>query len=185
MKLKEIIKKLKDNNFRELILELFSIICLFAGLILFVLSIFLWSSNILFWSIGCGLIWALIAFRNFEVVDDKIYERFKPFDRVRYKPTNEEGIVKRINDGFVEVIFLTKSYPVLCNHLDLENLTREIEEEPKEVFIPEDLNDPWEKCKCCEYFDGYDMCLHKKNFGAVTNESEKTCNTLNLWLRKR
>lgn len=46
-------------------------------------------------------------------------------------------------------------------------------------------SDFWEKCKTCEYFDGYDICLHKKNFGSVTDESKKVCKNKNLWQRKQ
>ena len=43
----------------------------------------------------------------------------------------------------------------------------------------------WEKCKCCEYFDNYDMCLHNKNFGAVTDESKENCRKSNLFIEKQ
>ena len=57
--------------------------------------------------------------------DDDISVDYRPFDKVRYKPTNEEGIVKGIhNDGSVIVILMEKPYTVLCNPDDLENLTK-------------------------------------------------------------
>ena len=36
---------------------------------------------------------------------------------------------------------------------------------------------PYEKqwCTLCEFFDGYDMCLKKGNFGAITNETINKC----------
>lgn len=43
----------------------------------------------------------------------------------------------------------------------------------------------WEKCKHCEYFDGYDLCLHKKNFGAVTDESKENCKNNNFFIEKQ
>ena len=43
----------------------------------------------------------------------------------------------------------------------------------------------WEKCKHCEYFDGYDLCLHKKNFGSVTDESKENCKNNNFFIEKQ
>ena len=43
----------------------------------------------------------------------------------------------------------------------------------------------WEKCKHCECFDGYDLCLHKKNFGSVTNESKENCKNNNFFIEKQ
>ena len=43
----------------------------------------------------------------------------------------------------------------------------------------------WEKCNHCEYFDGYDICLHKKNFGSVTNESKENCRKNNFFIEKQ
>lgn len=40
-------------------------------------------------------------------------------------------------------------------------------------------NDFWEtdgkRCLTCEFFDGYDVCCHKKNAGTVTNERIQNC----------
>ena len=76
--------------------------------------------------------------------------------------------------------------------LEKEELTAKKESLVKELeilLIPKDENDPWEKCKSCEFFDeffdGDDICTHKKNFGSVTEESEKRCNLLKLWRRKQ
>lgn len=43
----------------------------------------------------------------------------------------------------------------------------------------------WEKCKHCECFDGYDLCLHKKNFGSVTDESKENCKNNNFFIEKQ
>lgn len=43
----------------------------------------------------------------------------------------------------------------------------------------------WERCKHCEYFDGYDLCLHKKNFGSVTNESKENCKNNNFFIENQ
>lgn len=43
----------------------------------------------------------------------------------------------------------------------------------------------WEKCNRCEYFDGYDICLHKKNFGSVTDELKENCKNSDFFLEKQ
>ena len=50
-------------------------------------------------------------------------------------------------------------------------------EQNKQIF--------WEKCNHCVYFDGYDICLHKKNFGSVTNESKEYCKNNKLYSEKQ
>lgn len=42
---------------------------------------------------------------------------------------------------------------------------------------------PYEKqwCSLCEFFDGYDMCLRKGNFGAITNETIDKCSNDKLF----
>jgi len=44
--------------------------------------------------------------------------------------------------------------------------------------------DFWKECKICTYFDNYDMCLHKRNFGSVTNESKERCKLFGLFEHK-
>lgn len=58
-------------------------------------------------------------------------------------------------------------------------------EEDKIISKENNTSDFWKKCKSCEYFDGYDICLHKKNFGSVTDESKKVCKNKNLWQQKQ
>ena len=36
-------------------------------------------------------------------------------------------------------------------------------------------------CDDCYFYDGYDMCCHKKNFGTVTNETTFLCKKLKLY----
>ena len=45
-------------------------------------------------------------------------------------------------------------------------------------------DDFWGKCKKCAYFDGYDLCLHKKNFGSVTDETKSECDKNNYFTAK-
>lgn len=45
-------------------------------------------------------------------------------------------------------------------------------------------DDFWEQCSHCEFFEGYDMCLKKENFGSVTNESKAKCKRENLFKEK-
>lgn len=46
---------------------------------------------------------------------------------------------------------------------------------------------PYEKqwCAFCEFFDGYDMCLRKGNFGAITNETIDKCSNDKLFRSKK
>ena len=43
----------------------------------------------------------------------------------------------------------------------------------------------WEKCNNCEYFDGYDLCLHKNNFGSVTDELKENCKNNKFFIEKQ
>lgn len=124
MKLKEIIGKSKEKKtiklVFEIILKLIPIVFAIAGLILFSLCIVFQNFNLFLFGLLCWLICGLIVFMK----DDDISVDYRPFDKVRYKPTNEEGIVKRVHDGSVIVILMEKPYTVLCNPDDLENLTK-------------------------------------------------------------
>jgi hypothetical protein len=55
-----------------------------------------------------------------KVVRDDSEDKFKPFDVVLYKPTNEEGIVKRVTKDGVFVLFRIQSTAQLCKFEDLE-----------------------------------------------------------------
>ena len=56
----------------------------------------------------------------------------------------------------------------------------------KEKFENKDSNSNswWDKCKKCKNFEGYDMCLAKGNFGAVTDMSKQVCKENNLFIEK-
>lgn len=49
--------------------------------------------------------------------------------------------------------------------------------EPNEKEFPTDEEESkfWEQCNKCRFFDGYDKCLRKDNFGAVTDEHKDKC----------
>jgi len=55
-----------------------------------------------------------------KLVRDDSEDKFKPFDVVLYKPTNEEGIVKRVTKDGVFVLFRIQSTAQLCKFEDLE-----------------------------------------------------------------
>jgi hypothetical protein len=43
----------------------------------------------------------------------------------------------------------------------------------------------WKKCNHCEYFDGYGLCLHKNNFGSVTDELKENCKNNKFFTEKQ
>lgn len=47
-------------------------------------------------------------------------EQFEPWDVVIYKPTGERGLVKRVTDSGVFVLFRIQSTAQLCKPEDLE-----------------------------------------------------------------
>ena len=49
-------------------------------------------------------------------------KELKPFDIVLYKPENKEGIVKRVTDHGVFVLFRIQSTAELCRFEDLEKI---------------------------------------------------------------
>lgn len=68
----------------------------------------------------------------------------------------------------------------LCGTLFLEYI------EPNENENTESKIDHfWDDCNKCEFFDGYDMCLRKGNFGSVTNEKKDRCIRNNYFLEKK
>jgi len=46
--------------------------------------------------------------------------KFEPFDIVIYKPTGERGLVKRVTENGVFVLFRIQSTAQLCKFEDLE-----------------------------------------------------------------
>ena len=49
-------------------------------------------------------------------------KELEPFDMVLYKPKNQEGIVKRVTDHGVFVLFQIQSTAELCKFEDLERI---------------------------------------------------------------
>ena len=68
------------------------------------------------------------CFDSLEMVLDELLdinrpkEKYNPFDVVLYKPTGEEGIVKRVTEDGVFVLFRIQSTANLCKFEDLELL---------------------------------------------------------------
>lgn len=42
----------------------------------------------------------------------------------------------------------------------------------------------WKPCQDCQFFEGYDICTRKGNFGAVTDISKAKCEKYNLFQKK-
>lgn len=55
-----------------------------------------------------------------KIVRDNSEDKLKPFDVVVYKPTNEQGIVKSINNKGAFVLFCIQSTAQFCKFEDLE-----------------------------------------------------------------
>ena len=49
-------------------------------------------------------------------------QELQPFDLVLYKPTNEEGLVRRVTENGVFVLFRIQSTAQLCKFEDIEKL---------------------------------------------------------------
>lgn len=65
-----------------------------------------------------------------------------------------------------------------------DNINEILEMESEESdSIDNDETLIYEKNTCwkCEYFDGYDMCCHRCNFGAIGSDSVKICKVLRLF----
>ena len=88
----------------------------------------------------------------------------------------KESEVEKIRKGLIEYFsdFHLQTFAGLDPKKILAWLEKQAE---KQAF--------WEKCNHCEYFDGYDICLHKKNFGSVTNESKENCRKNNFFIEKQ
>lgn len=52
--------------------------------------------------------------------------------------------------------------------------------------IAPDITQGKPACRCigCEFFDGYDMCCHRENFGSITQQSLDNCKKHNLLKEK-
>lgn len=116
------------------------------------------------------------------------------------KINNGEGVAAQKDWSMLEVIFpeLKKSE----NEIIIEELIdflneRIVIQSPTETKVSkkwiswlekqseQNKQNFWEKCNHCEYFDGYDLCLHKKNFGSVTNESKENCKNNKFFIKKQ
>ena len=94
-------------------------------------------------------------------------------------PELRESEDERIRKAIINVFASHKDYEVFfgVSVKDILAWLEKQEEKNKQTF--------WEKCNHCEYFDGYDICLHKKNFGSVTNESKENCKNNKFYFEKQ
>lgn len=53
---------------------------------------------------------------------ENVRQELQPFDLVLYKPTNEEGLVRRVTENGVFVLFRIQSTAQLCKFEDIEKL---------------------------------------------------------------
>ena len=63
--------------------------------------------------------------------------------------------------------------------------TEELKELAEKYKAIKDNDEWWKPCPICEFFDGYDMCLLKKNFGSVSDISKARCEKNNLFKEKQ
>jgi hypothetical protein len=98
-------------------------------IILLVSLILVWIFTRIFSNVNIANYGSAIIFILFIVliiVDKIIYKRreemnkFEPFDIVIYKPTGERGLVKRVTEDGVFVLFRIQSTAQLCKFEDLE-----------------------------------------------------------------
>lgn len=97
-----------------------------------------------------------------EVWKDMRLEVYQQASNNRHEPNCSDDSTKMFSLTDIDEIF-EKVVEKQCNHNE-------------QIF--------WEKCNHCEYFDGYDVCLHKKNFGSVTDESKENCKNSNFFIEK-
>lgn len=147
-----------------------------------------------------------------ESEDEKIRKALR--ERIiRYDPNNEilikeEGIsqkqflawLENQNEKTEPIAGFVSEFEKQVSHLIASAINREheynkgyvkwaaqslIEYAKREIEKQEEKQTFWEKCNHCEYFDGYDICLHKKNFGSVTNESKENCGKNNFFIENQ
>lgn len=68
------------------------------------------------------------------------------------------------------------TFEELCEAKNIEYI------EPNET--KEEPDDFWAKCNKCEFFDGYDICMRRGNFGTVTDSIKSNCEKKNLFEEK-
>jgi hypothetical protein len=72
------------------------------------------------------------------------------------------------------------TFEELCEKLELEYI------EPNEDdFIEPNEDDFFSMCNKCIFFDGYDMCIRKGNFGSVTYGTKINCDKNKYFLEKK
>lgn len=109
--------------YRDLLVFVIILVLLIGGLITILFGIVLWNTTIIL--SGClGFLLGLFIEIKFNYnYKENIMEEtngFEPFDIVIYKPTGERGLVKRVTDSGVFVLFRIQSTAQLCKPEDLE-----------------------------------------------------------------
>jgi len=99
----------------------FLIICtlIIGGIFTLILGLFLLNDYVAFFGGISAILGYIMTFWYEELIKDMKTE-FKPFDVVIYKPTGERGLVKRVTENGVFVLFRIQSTANLCKFEDLE-----------------------------------------------------------------
>lgn len=112
-----------DKEIRKyLILLIIISILIFGGLITVILGLFLWSRDVILFGI-LGFLLGSFIMVEFDNADNEIaieMDKYEPFDVVIYKPTGERGLVKRVTENGVFVLFRIQSTAQLCKFEDIE-----------------------------------------------------------------
>lgn len=119
------------------------------------------------------------------VTKDSHSVRIICFNKKIYSSVNSYPIVALVDFINFEHPY-TFSNSGVCEYIDVKGNYDLYIELPEKTQIVEngDECDFWEKCDKCKLFDGYDLCIAKGNFGAVTDISKENCEKNNLYLPK-
>lgn len=118
----------KDNydNSKEIkkyiILLIIISILVFGGLITVITGLFFWSKDVIAFG-TLGFLLGCFIMIEFDNANDEIameMDKYEPFDVVIYKPTGERGLVKRVTEDGVFVLFRIQSTAQLCKFEDIE-----------------------------------------------------------------
>ena len=119
--MKDLIKYLKKNGLLgDFILTCIYFILTAFGLLLFIYGIVTLNSLRVAGGVMFMIIGVLIVGVSGETEISKEMDKYEPFDVVVYKPTGERGLVKRVTEDGVFVLFRIQSTAQLCKFEDIE-----------------------------------------------------------------
>ena len=119
--MKDLIKYLKKNGLLwDFILTCICFILAIFGLLLFIYGIVTLSSLRIVEGVMSMVLGVLTVGIRSENEIQKEMDKYEPFDVVVYKPTGERGLVKRVTEDGVFVLFRIQSTAQLYKFEDLE-----------------------------------------------------------------